>query len=118
MSPQRIADADRRYVARVILLVAAVFVFIGGGLAVIVTSIDPTGSQRGRVADGLAVSLCISRDAFQQRLDGLEADETVNGRENLIAVLEAGLEKYDRALILIDRTCPEAEAALEREVKQ
>lgn len=117
MSPHRFAQ-DRAFVARIIVLVAIVFVFIGGGLTLLVVSSDPTGAQRGRVADGLAVSLCISRDAFQQRLDGLEADETVNGRENLIAVLEAGLEKYDRALMLIDRTCPEAEAALEREVKQ
>lgn len=117
MSPQRFAQ-DRAFVARIIVLVAIVFVFIGGGLAVLVASIDPLGSQEGRVADGLAVSLCISRDAFQQRLDGLENDRTVNGRANLIAVLEEGLGKYDQALVLIDRTCPEAEAVLEREVKQ
>lgn len=111
MSPHRIAQ-DRAYVARIILLVAMIFVFIGGGLAVLVASIDPLGSQEHRVADGLAVSLCISRDAFQQRLDGLENDPTVTDRDNLIAVLETGLLKYDQALALINRTCPQAEAVL------
>ena len=106
MSPTRIARVERAFVARVIVATAVVGAFIGGGLALVSASMwDPFGVQNHRIADATAVGICISRDAFEERLDGLEQDTTVNGRRNLITVLENGIRGYDAALALIDREC-------------
>ena len=107
----------RRIIARTALTTSIVTM----GFALIVVGVfDPFGTQDRRAIerahDAVAVAICINRQAFQQRLDGLGPDDGDVATENLRAVLDDGIRRQDAALRLIHRTCQDARDAIQEDM--
>lgn len=109
----------RRIIARTALVASVITV---GLLGVIVGVFDPFGQQDRRAIeranDAVAVAICINRQAFRQRLDGLGPGDGDVATSNLRHVLEDGIRRQEEALALINRTCMDARDAIQEDTSQ